>query len=226
VAWVHNLPDISPAGELGGTSVAADFLHLLELLGVGVFALTGALAAARQKLDIFGFALLAAVTGTGGGTMRDLLLDVPVFWIVDPIYIIVCIGVATLAFFAAPRFARRERIILWADALGMALFCVLGAEKTLDAGASPLVAVVMGVMTAAFGGIVRDMMRAQVPLMLRQEIYATAAAAGSGLFVLLAGLGVAESPALLAGFLVAFVIRGAALRFGWSLPAHRGLDEE
>jgi len=207
--------------------VTGDFLHWLELIGVGVFSLTGALAAARQKLDIFGFALLASVTGIGGGTLRDLLLDIgPVFWIADPANIGVCIVVATLTFFLAPHLARGEKIILWADALGMALFCVLGAERALDNNASAVVAVVMGVMSATFGGIVRDVLCAQVPLILRQEIYATAAAAGAGLFVLLIYFKLPESPALVAGFAAAFLIRGAALRLGWSLPAHRGLGEK
>jgi uncharacterized membrane protein YeiH len=207
--------------------LTGDFLHWLELLGVAVFALTGALAAARQKLDIFGFALLASVTGIGGGTLRDLLLGIePVFWIADPVNIAVCVVVATVAFFAAPHLARGEKLILWADALGMALFCVLGAERALDNGASMLVSVVMGVMSATFGGIVRDVLCAQVPLILRQEIYATAAALGAGLFVLLSWLGLGESPALIAGFAAAFLIRGAALKFGWSLPAHRGLGED
>ncbi|MGE0151876.1 MAG: trimeric intracellular cation channel family protein [Reyranellaceae bacterium] len=206
--------------------MTGEFLHGLQLLGVGVFALTGALAAARARLDIFGFALLAAVTGIGGGTLRDVLLDIgPVFWIEDHAYIVVCVAVAAVAFFAAPRLARGEKVILWADALGMALFCVLGAERARDAGATALVAVVMGVLTAAFGGIVRDVLCVRVPLMLRQEIYATAAAAGASLFVLLAELGAPQSAALLAGFLAAFVIRGAALIFHWSLPAHRGLGD-
>jgi uncharacterized membrane protein YeiH len=206
--------------------VGGEFLYWLQIVGVGVFALTGALAAARRKLDIFGFALLAAVTGIGGGTLRDVLLDVgPVFWVADPTYILICVAVATIAFFGAPYLARGEKILLWADALGMALFCVLGAEKALQASSFAGVAVVMGVMSATFGGIVRDVLCAQLPLMLRQEIYATAAAAGAGLFVLLAKLGIPEQAALLAGFATAFVIRAAALKFGWSLPAHRGLGD-
>jgi uncharacterized membrane protein YeiH len=206
--------------------VGGEFLYWLQIVGVGVFALTGALAAARRKLDIFGFALLGSVTGIGGGTLRDVLLDVgPVFWVADPAYILVCVAVSTIAFFGVPYLARSEKILLWADALGMALFCVLGAERALQAGNFAGVAVVMGVMSATFGGIVRDMICAQLPLMLRQEIYATCAAAGAGLYVLLAKLGVAESAALLAGFIAAFAIRAAALRFGWTLPAHRGLGD-
>ncbi len=204
--------------------MGGDFLYWLELAGVAVFALTGALAAARQRLDIFGFALFASVTGIGGGTLRDLLLDVgPVFWIAAPVNIAVCIVVASLTFFFAPRLARGEKLLLWADALGMAMFCVLGAERALEHGAGALVALVMGVMTATFGGIVRDVLAAQVPLILRQEIYATAAAVGAGLFLALAALGVAATIASLAGFALAFAIRGAALKFGWSLPAHPGL---
>jgi uncharacterized membrane protein YeiH len=206
--------------------VGGDFLHWLELTGVAVFALTGALTAARQRLDIFGFALVASVTGIGGGTLRDLLLDIaPVFWIDAPVSIGICVAVASAAFFLARHIARGERAILWADALGMALFCVLGAERALDHGAGAMVAVMMGVMTATFGGIVRDVLCAQVPLILRQDIYATAAAAGAGLYVLLVFIGVPETPSLIAGFAAAFATRGAALAFGWSLPAHRGLEK-
>ena len=129
--------------------VTGEILHWLQLVGVGVFALTGALAAARRKLDIFGFALLGSVTGIGGGTLRDVLLDVgPVFWVADPAYILVCVAVSTIAFFGVPYLARSEKILLWADALGMALFCVLGAERALEAGAFAGVAMVMGVIVA------------------------------------------------------------------------------
>ena len=134
--------------------MGGDFLYWLELTGVAVFALTGALAAARQRLDIFGFALVASVTGIGGGTLRDLLLDIgPVFWIAAPLNIGICIAVASATFFLAQHIAKGERAILWADALGMALFCVLGAERALNHGATGMVAVVMGVMSATFWSV-------------------------------------------------------------------------
>lgn len=176
-------------------------------------------------MDVFGFALIGAVTGIGGGTLRDLLLGVrPVFWIADPTYVLVCVAVALLVFFAGPRLARSERMLLWADAVGLSLFCVLGADRALAAGASGIVAVLMGVMTAAFGGLVRDVLSAQVPLIMRKEIYATAAAAGSAAFVALQALGLTQPMAAVVGFATALAIRGAAIVFGWSLPVHRGLS--
>ena len=199
------------------------WIEAIELIGVGVFAASGGLTAARQRLDIFGFALVAAVTGIGGGTLRDLLLGVPIFWIGDPAALLVCIAVAGAMFFLAQHVARGERALLFADALGLSLFCVLGADRALAHGASALVAIAMGVMSAAFGGIVRDVLCAQVPLIMRKEIYATAAAAGAAAYVGLVALGLDR---LMAGGLAAglcFAIRAAAILRGWSLPAHGGL---
>jgi uncharacterized membrane protein YeiH len=203
----------------------AELIHWVELFGVGVFAASGGLTAARQRLDIFGFAVVAAVTGIGGGTLRDLLLGIaPVFWIGDAAPLIVCLAVAAFMFFAARHAARGEKALLFADALGLSLFCVLGAERALGHGASALVAIAMGVMSAAFGGIVRDVLCAQVPLIMRKEIYATAAALGAGAFV---GLLEAGLDRVLAGSIavaLCFAIRGAAILRGWSLPAHGGLN--
>lgn len=212
----------APAGRERPNGMA-DLIYWVELFGVGVFAASGGLTAARQHLDIFGFALVAAVTGIGGGTLRDLLLDVPVFWIGDAAALVVCIIVASFMFFLAQHVARGERALLFADALGLSLFCVLGAERALFHGASPLVAIAMGVMSAAFGGIVRDVLCAQVPLILRKEVYATAAALGAASFVLLLALGLERAPAAIAAVALCFAVRAAAILRGWSLPAHRGL---
>ncbi len=152
----------------------------LDVAGVAVFAASGALTASRQQMDVVGFALVATVTGIGGGTIRDLLLGTgPVFWVFAPSYLFLCVGVAILLFFAAPLFESRFRALLWADAAGLAIFCVIGAEAALRAGSPGSVAVLMGVITATFGGLVRDVLCAEVPLILRREIYATAAAVGA-----------------------------------------------
>ncbi len=194
----------------------------LDLGGVAVFAASGALAASRKQMDVIGFVLIATVTGIGGGTIRDLLLGTaPVFWIAAPSYVFLCAGVAALLFFAAPFLESRFRALLWADAVGLATFCVIGAERALASGAPASVAILMGMITATFGGLVRDVLCGEVPLILRREIYATAAAAGAAAYVVLHAAGTARPVTTLAAFLVAFVIRAIGIAFGLSLPGYR-----
>lgn len=198
------------------------WLRWLDLAGIAVFAASGALVASRKEMDVIGFVLVAAVTGIGGGTLRDLLLGrTPVFWLRAPETVAVAAAVALLVFFTAPRVESRFRLLLWADAVGLSLFAVLGTEIALLAGADPWAAALLGVVTATFGGIVRDIICNEVPLILRREIYVTAAAAGAITFVVLRLEGVWREPAFAAGVLVCFVIRAAALLRGWSLPRYR-----
>ncbi|MDQ2694483.1 MAG: trimeric intracellular cation channel family protein [Pseudomonadota bacterium] len=195
-------------------------IGLLDYFGVIVFAVSGALVAARARMDMVGFALLGIVTGIGGGTLRDVLLGrLPVFWIERPIYVVLCIGGATATFFAVPFVTSRLRALLWADAVGLAVFAVTGTEIARAAGAPPLIAALMGVMTATFGGIIRDVLCREVPLILLKEIYATAALAGALVYILCVQAGVAQPGAVLAGCLVTFAARGVALVYGLSLPA-------
>lgn len=199
-----------------------DLVFWLDLAGVAVFAASGALVASRKQLDLVGFVLVAAVTGVGGGTLRDLLIGRDsVFWLHQPIYLWTITGVALLVFLTAHLVESRFRVLLWADALGMALFAALGAEIALAADVPPAVAVLLGVMPAAFGGIIRDVLCNETPLILRREIYATAAAAGAGATVLLDALAVGRPWTLLGGAAVAFAIRGASLRWGFSLPVYK-----
>jgi uncharacterized membrane protein YeiH len=200
----------------------ATLIMALDLLGVGVFAITGALVASRKQMDLVGFALLATVTGIGGGTLRDLVLGLtPVFWVQQPIYVVICIVVAAIVFFTAHIPESRYRLLLWLDALGLATFCVVGADGALVAEAGPFIAVVMGVITATFGGVVRDVLGGEIPVILRKEIYATAALAGAGTFVGGAMAGLAPAAAALGGLAVCLVIRGLALLRGWSLPVYK-----
>jgi uncharacterized membrane protein YeiH len=197
-------------------------IRWLDAVGIAVFAASGALEASRRQMDIVGFVLVATVTGIGGGTIRDLLLGVaPVTWVAAPFPLFLSAGVAVAVFFVAPLVESRFRALLWADALGLATFCVIGAERALAAGAPDAVAVLMGVMTATFGGLVRDVLCTQVPLILRREIYATAAAAGSGVYVALHEAGLARPPIAVAAFLAAFAIRAVGLVYGLSLPTYR-----
>jgi len=193
----------------------------LDWFGVAVFAVTGALVASRKEMDIFGFALLATVTGIGGGSVRDLLLGVPVFWVREPAYVAICVAVSAVVFFTAHIPESRYRLLMWLDAVGLAFFCVVGAGKGLAAGAGPFIAVVMAVITASFGGIIRDIMGGESPFLLRKEIYVTAALAGAVVFVGGRALGIPDTAAAVAGFAACLSIRGLGLRYSWSLPVYR-----
>ncbi len=197
-------------------------LRWLDMAGIAVFAASGALVASRKQMDTVGFVLIACVTGFGGGTLRDLLLGrTPVFWLRAPELLAIAAAVAVAVFFTAHLFQSRMRALLWADAVGLALYAVLGAEIALLAGASPWAAVLLGVMTASGGGILRDVICNEVPLILRREIYLPAAAAGAAAFVALRMEGVWREPAFVLGALTCFLIRAAALWRGWSLPGYR-----
>jgi uncharacterized membrane protein YeiH len=194
----------------------------LDWLGVIVFAISGALVASRKQMDVVGFALLGTVTGIGGGTLRDLLLgQTPVFWVLEPAYLIICVIVSCAVFVMAHIPQSRYRVLLWFDALGLALFAVTGAERASLAGSGPVVAVAMGVITATFGGVIRDVLGNESPVVLSREIYVTAALIGASVFVVLSAFGLARESALIAGLLAGLVVRGMALRRGWSLPRYR-----
>lgn len=195
---------------------------ILDWLGLVVFAVTGALVASRKQMDIVGFCLLAVVTGVGGGTLRDLVLGVaPVFWVRQPAYLVVCVGVACLVFFTAHLPQSRLRILLWLDAVGLATFAVSGAQIALAADAGPVIAIAMGVATATFGGIVRDVLGGETPVILSREIYVTAALLGAAAFVGLQALGSGQVLATVFGFAAAFALRAAAMLRGWSLPRYK-----
>lgn len=156
------------------------FLTAIDWFGTAVFAVTGALVASRKRMDIVGFILLGCVTGIGGGSLRDAMLgSLPVFWVREPVYLAICVAVSAATFFLAHIPEWRYRVLLWLDAAGLALFCVTGADRALTAGASAFIAVAMGVVTATFGGVIRDILGGESPLILRKEIYVTAALAGA-----------------------------------------------
>ena len=189
----------------------------LDHAAVFVFAASGALAAAERKHDIVTFAFFAALTGVGGGTLRDLLIGAPVFWIHRPGYLVTC-GAAALTIWIFGGGRRREQLLIWLDALGLSAYAVIGAAKALSLGVAALPAVVMGVMTATVGGVLRDVVAQHPSVLLRREVYVTAALAGAAIFVALTHLRLAVLPAGLAGFVVAFGVRAGAIRFGWALP--------
>lgn len=192
----------------------------LDLVSTAVFALSGALAAARKKQTIVTFIFFATATGVGGGTLRDLLIDVPVFWVANPAPLVVCLAMAGLAWFVDVKHWP-ARSLLWLDAAGLAALAAFGASKALGVGTAPVVAVAMGVFTATAGGIIRDVLAGEPSVILGPEIYVSAAAVSASVFVLLAAAGVAP---LLAGGLAAacgFGLRAGAIIYGWRLPAYK-----
>ncbi|PSJ41457.1 trimeric intracellular cation channel family protein [Zobellella taiwanensis] len=192
-----------------------------DLFGTAVFAFSGVLVAGRLRMDGFGVIVLAAVTAIGGGTIRDLIIGAEqVFWVGNPVYLWVILATALIGQYLA-RLPRRLPwyILPLADAFGLALFTVIGAEKALNHGTSGMVAVVMGVITGVAGGMIRDVLAREVPMVLQREIYATACILGGVLYTGALALGL---PALLAtalGMLGTFVLRIAAIRWHLSLPA-------
>ena len=198
-----------------------DQIVFLDYAGVAVFAATGALAASRKELDFIGFLFLAGVTGVGGGTVRDLVLGVPVFWVANHDYLAVCAAMAAIVYFTAHLIESRYRLLLWLDAVGLAAYCVYGAWKGLVVTGSAPVAIVTGMLTATLGGILRDQIAGEPSVLLRQEIYVTAAMAGAAAFAVLAITGLPPLAAALVAFTIAFAIRAGAIRYGWSIPTYR-----
>lgn len=195
-------------------------LVLLDYFGIAVFAISGALVAAEKRLDFVTFVFFAVVTGVGGGTLRDLLIGAPVFWVRTNGTLVICIAAALLVWIASRRrFAGRA--LLWFDAAGMAAYAAYGAAKALGYGVAPVPAFLMGVLTACAGGIIRDVLAGEPSVLMRRELYVTSAALASGLFVLLTLLKIPAPIAAAAAITSGFALRGGAIARGWSLPAYR-----
>jgi uncharacterized membrane protein YeiH len=194
-------------------------LYLLNMFGVAVFAVSGALTAGRKSLDPFGVIVIAVITAIGGGTIRDLLLDNrPIFWIADPAYLVVILA-AALATLVYARFRQPPRgSLLVADAFGLALFTVTGAQTAETAEVSGLIVILMGTITGVAGGILRDVLCAEIPLILRREIYATASIAGASVYVLWNELAPGSQTAILVPMALIFTLRLAAIRLDLHVP--------
>src|SRR5687767_11769750 len=196
-------------------------VHFFDVLAAIVFAVSGALVASRKGMDVMGFIWLAVVTGVGGGTVRDLILGVPVFWVQNPVYVSACLVTAVIMHFIAPLVESRYTMLLWFDAFGLALVTTAGTAKALDVGAPALVAIVMGAVTGCLGGIIRDTLGHVPSILLKHEIYVTASVLGACAYVALNAFEPERLPAMIAGFVVTFGVRGLAISFGWSLPVFR-----
>lgn len=203
------------------TQYLGPILSVIDLLGIAVFAASGALQAAQQRQTLVTFAFFALVTGTGGGTVRDMLIGAPVFWVVDSRYPLICLVTALLVWMT-PRAWWKDRALDWFDAIGLAAYAVYGAAKALSAGIAPLPAAMMGVVTACMGGIIRDVLAGQPSIILRPELYVTAAVLAAALFVMLVLAGMAVPVAAILAALAGFLLRALAIVRGLALPVYRG----
>jgi uncharacterized membrane protein YeiH len=196
---------------------------LLDYGAVLIFAITGALVASRAQLDLVGFAFIACLTALGGGTIRDLLLDRnPIFWIADPTYLAVGAAAAFVVFFTAHLLESRLRTLIWLDSFALAIAVAAGAGVALKLGQSPVVIVLMGMITGCMGGLMRDVVVGEVPLVLRQgELYVTAAFVGAATAVIAQWFELEASVGLIACALVTWILRAGSLWFGWHLPVYR-----
>ncbi|MEP1470977.1 MAG: trimeric intracellular cation channel family protein [Halieaceae bacterium] len=200
-----------------------DLLITVDLIATAVFAISGALAAAQQKNDILGFILFGTITGIGGGTLRDVLLNAnPVFWLEQTRYLWICVLASVATWFLAPQLTSLHKVLLWADAIGMSTFSVLGAAKAAALGAPAIVAVGMGVMTATFGSMIRDTLLNKKPVLLGPEIYVTAALLGALSYTLLYGFGVTTQMSVPLAIAAAFLLRAGAILFDLRLPKYSG----
>jgi uncharacterized membrane protein YeiH len=195
---------------------------ILDYAGIGFFAFSGGMLAARKSLDPFGAAIIGAVTGMGGGTLRDVLLgSLPVYWVLDPTYLGIALAGALIGYYTSPwaqSIASRRSALIWADAIGLSVFCVIGAQAGLAAGAHWTIAMLTGVMSAAFGGLMRDIIVNDVPLVLREDVYALAALAGAAVYAIGIHLGLNPSLVTLVAAGIAFALRACAIQFKWTLP--------
>ena len=196
-----------------------DALVLLDYVGIGVFAVSGALLAAEKKQTLVTFAFFAVITGVGGGTVRDLLIGAPVFWVHNNGILLICFGAALAVWFLSTKRVT-GRALLWFDAVGIAAYATYGAAKALTYGVAPVPAFAMGVMTACVGGIIRDVLAGEPSILMRPELYVTAAALTSGLFVVLTLFGVPPPLAAAVAGLAGFSLRAAAIARGIKLPAY------
>ncbi|MCW1381562.1 trimeric intracellular cation channel family protein [Novosphingobium sp. KCTC 2891] len=192
---------------------------LLDLAGVAVFALSGALLAARLRQTFVTMSFFALVTGVGGGSVRDLLIGAPVFWVRDSAVAPVCLGVALVAWFTPHRWWDRP-VLEWADAAGLGAYAVLGTAKALAYGVTPVPAVLMGVITGCVGGVIRDVLAGRPSILMRPELYVTAAALSSALCAAGQMLGLANGLVWPVAALAGFALRGVAIQFRLGLPAY------
>lgn len=194
--------------------------YYIDLLGTLVFAISGALAASDKNMyrDVFGVTFTGFVTAVGGGTLRDMILGTRPVWVADGNYLIVItLGVLIAVFYKYYIFKFRRTFFLF-DTMGIALYTVVGVQKSLEYGVSPLAAIILGMFSAVMGGVIRDTLINEIPLIFRKEIYATACLSGAALFVILRALGVSDNINAISGVILIFLVRTLSVKFRWTLP--------
>lgn len=195
-------------------------LYILDIIGTAIFAVTGSLAAKRNRMDVFGVIVLGLVTAIGGGTFRDIILGaIPVFWVTNNNYIITAVFFSVITFIVSRFWEKISGILIVFDAFGLAVFTIVGCDRTLILGYSGIIVITMGVMTGVLGGIIRDLLSGEVPLILKRQIYATASFLGAVFFVSAESFIKNRSLLMLVSISIIVVIRLAALRLHLSLPA-------
>lgn len=203
------------------TQLTPSLITWLDLFGIAVFAASGALAAAQRGQTLVTFSFFALITGVGGGTVRDLLIGTPVFWVHDWRFAATCLFTAGFVWMT-PKTFWNVRALDWFDAIGIAIYAVFGTWKSLTLGVPLLPAMMMGVITACVGGILRDVLAGEPSILLKPEIYVTAAALACGLFGLLLWFAMPVIPAAIISASAGFVLRAMAILKGWAIPAYRG----
>lgn len=196
-----------------------DYLHWFDLMGIAVFAISGTLAAWRKQMDGFGVLVLASVTAIGGGTLRDVILDVPVVWINDNSYFIAIFSAALLTILLLrKRLTIPNNTLQFFDAIGLAFFVIMGTQKALDLGTSNLVAVMMGTMSAVAGGMIRDVLCRDIPMVFRGELYAVTCIVGGVVYILALHAGASTLLAMVLGMISLFSLRLAAIKWQLTIP--------
>lgn len=201
----------------------ADLTLALDYLSGLIFALTGALVASRKQLDLTGFVFMASITAFGGGTLRDLMLDrAPLVWIARPSLILMAAAAAVVVFWGAHLLENRYRVLLWLDALALAIAVPAGVGVAMGVGVSPVIVIIMGIATGTFGGLTRDVVGNEVPVLFREgELYITAAFGGALTAVALTALGLPHEIALLGCAVVVLLLRMGSMIWGWALPLYK-----
>lgn len=196
-----------------------DLIYAIDLFGTLVFAISGVMTAADKGFDLVGATIIGLVTAIGGGTLRDILIgETPVSWMKDINYLLVVFLALPLCFFFIHIIRRLRKSVFLFDTIGIGLFTILGVQKTLGVGLSPIVALLMGVVSAVFGGVTRDVLSNEVPLIFRREVYASACLAGGGVFLGMEQMMKGAEVNIVVSVLIVIVIRYLAVRYHWSLP--------
>ncbi len=196
----------------------SEIILVLDYVGTFAFAISGALAAARKQFDLFGGVFLGFVTAIGGGTLRDVMLNAPVAWLHNITYFYIVLVAVILTFLFQNTIEKYSKTLFLFDTIGISVFTIIGMQKGLTLAIHPILAVMMGILTAVFGGIVRDMMCVNIPLIFRKEIYATACLVGGCCYLLLLSLGCNDFISVLVASILIFIVRTLSVLKNWSLP--------